>query len=467
MKAKFQIPLTLIVLAFSVSCSRDELPFNERDQSLTTGELSSKTYNNGMIKSYGNETILKWNELIGASIDEKLPVPLEAKIYAMVTISMHDALNNVVPLYETYALKNSSVNARDISKKNIAQIADAAVSQAARDVMVALFPAASIQADNLLHEVLSSISDEESKAKGLEIGKQAAIAMLQKRKEDFPFLFTAYTPTSNEPGVYQADFPPYNFPNPPIWPANAVYAPNLGDLAPYGIESNDQFMYEAPNSIGSSAYAADYNEIKAVGCFGCTARTQEQTDIAVFWVENIASSINRLAQTLIRQNHLNGWESARLIALLEMGIMDSFIASFREKSEYVSWAPITAIKAGDIDGNPQTEGDATWTALRTTPPVFEFPSTQAYGSGAASEIFRLFFDSDEASFVTTSPYYLPGMERTFNSFSEFSTELSEARIYMGHHFRNSVIVGEQHGIELGRYIFENNFRELKKIKPYL
>tara|TARA_R100000935_G_scaffold58886_1_gene99065 strand:- start:2354 stop:3748 length:1395 start_codon:yes stop_codon:yes gene_type:complete len=464
MKTKFHLPLALCALTFLFSCSKDELPPNVMDEPLISEDLFKKTYNNGMIKSYGNETILKWNELLGASIDEKLPVPLEAKIYAMVTISMHDALNNVVPFYETYALNNTSVNASDISKKNITQTADAAVSQAARDVMAALFPPSSIAADALLNEVLSAISDEASIAKGVEIGRQAAIAMLQKRQGDFPFLFTAYTPSSNEPGVYQANFPPYMFPNPPIWPANAVYAPNLGNLTPFGIESSDQFLFDGPYSIESREYAVDYNEVKSLGCAGCTARTPEQTKIAEFWFENTASSIYRLARSLTIQNELNGWESARLIALLEMGVMDSFIASFREKSEFVFWAPITAIKAGDTDGNPETTGDPTWNALKTTPPVFEFPSTQAYTAGAASEVFRLFFKTDKINLTTTSPYYLPGVERSFSSFSDFSTELSESRIFMGHHYRHSVVVGENNGIELGRYVFANNLRKLKKIK---
>ncbi|MGA8854980.1 MAG: vanadium-dependent haloperoxidase [Christiangramia sp.] len=460
MKTKFNMMLVLSVLAFLSSCSKDEIT----DESFNGNDLTQNTFNNGMIKSYGSETILKWNDLLSASIDEKLPLPLEAKIYAMVTIGMHDALNNVVPVYETYSLDNTSVNAKDISKKNITQIADAAISQAARDLMTILVPSTSNAADYMLDDILSSISDEKLKLKGIEIGKNAAGALLQKRQGDFPFLFTAYTPSSNDPGVYQANFPPYMFPNPPIWPANAVYVPNLGGLDPFGIESSDQFLDEGPYGVSSQKYATDYNEVKSLGCTGCTARTSEQTEIAEFWLENLASSVNRLARSLIHQNGLNGWESARLIALLEMSVMDSYIASFEEKSAFIFWAPITAIKAGNTDGNPETAGDATWNSLRPTPPVFEFPSTQAYGSGAASEIFRSFFKKDKTSITVTSPYYLPGVERSFSSFTNYSRENSEGRIFLGHNFRYSVQVGERHGIELGKYVFENNLRELKKIK---
>lgn len=459
MKTKFFLPAALIFLTCFFSCSKDELQPN-LDESSLADDVYHKTYNNGMIKSYSNETIITWNEFIGTTIDERIPIPLEAKIYAMVTISMHDALNNVVPVYETYALNNSAVNASDISKKNITHIADAAVSQAARDIMIALFPSSTVAANNLLNTILDAITDDALRMKGVEIGQAAATAMLQKRSGDFPFLFTAYVPTSNDPGVYQANFPPYMFPNPPIWPANAVYTSNLGNLIPFGITSSDQFLNEGPHAVGTSEYATDYNEVKTLGCTACPDRTPEQTEIGTFWVENMASSINRIARTLILQREMDGWEAARLIALLEMGVMDSFIASFKEKQAFVSWAPITAIRVGDTDGNTETIGDATWNARRTTPPVFEFPSTQAYGSGAASELFRLFFNTDQISFTAISPYYLPGVERSFSSFSDFSTEHAESRIFLGHHFRNSIVVGEQHGLELGSYVFENNLRKL-------
>ena len=422
MRTKFHLLTALILLIF-YSCSKDELTPEEIIE-----ETSFKSFNNGMVKSYTNETIIKWNDLLGSVIDEKLPVPLEAKIYAMVTLSIHDALNNVVPFYETYALDNSLVNATDISKNNIQMIADAAVSQAARDVMVSLFPPAASKADPLLDEVLSTISDEGAKNKGVAIGMQAAIAMLQKREGDFPFIFTEYTAPSNEPGVYQADFPPYIFPNSPIWPAYAIYAPNLGNLSPFGIRNADQFLDEGSNAVSSSEYTNDYMEIKSVGCQGCPDRTPDQSEIALFWIENIASSANRMARTLIMANDLDGWESARLIALLEMSVMDSFIASFREKAEFVYWAPITAVRSGDTDGNPETAGDPTWVALGATPPVFEFPSTQAYASGATSEIFRLFFKKNNIALTLESPYYLPGIQRSFNSFSDYSKEQSEARI---------------------------------------
>ncbi|THD66724.1 hypothetical protein E7Z59_13155 [Robertkochia marina] len=458
MKTIFKFLSALIIFTFLFACSRDVAETDLWNEGPNNQEAYNKTYNEGMIKSYGNETIIKWNELLGNAIDEKMPVPQEAKIYAMVTISMHDALNNVVPVYETYALDNSQVNASDISKKNITAIADAAVSQAARDVIVTLFSGATNAADLLLNEVLASIADETQKNKGISIGRQAALAMLEKRQNDLPLSFTPYAPSSNDPGIYQANF--YL----PVWPPNTVFGQDMGDLTPFGIISGNQFLNESPLNVSSYEYAKDYNEVMTLGCDECPARTAEQSEMAEFWRENIASSTNRLARTFIIRDDLNGWEAARMIAILEMAVIDSFIASFKEKSIFRYWTPVTAIRAGNTDMNPETAGDPSWNSMTFTPPVFEFPSTHTYAAGATSEIFRNYSKKDQISFVTISPYYLSGAERAFSSFSEYTAEHLESRIFLGHNFRYSATVGEQHGKELGKYVLENNLRKIKNLQ---
>lgn len=454
-----------LIFLFSLgSCEVDEIEYVDLDSSNPADLHTVKNFNNGMINSYSNEAVIKWNELLSQSIDYSLPQPLEAKIYAMVTLTIHDALNNVVPKYETYALDNLEVDAGDISKNNIRSIADAAVSQAARDIMVHLFPPSTAGADALLSTMLAGIEDSELKSRGIEIGKQAAAAMIEKRKYDFPLGFTAHS-GGTAPGEYQSNFMPWMNanPNPPFWPANAVYAPNLGQLPPFGIMSGDQFRDEGPDPLNSPEYLADYNETKSLGCNACPLRTEEQTEIGAFWIENTSSSMNRLARTLVVDRKLDGWEAARLIGLVQMSQIDAYIASFEGKAYYNFWRPITAIRAGDTDGVEATIGDATWTSSFTTPPTAEFPSTHAYNGGAAAIVFKSFFNSDQVNLNFVSPYVLPGVERHVKTFTQMSYENAISRIYIGYHFRHAVEVGERQGKELGRYVFDNNLRELKKI----
>jgi hypothetical protein len=57
---------------------------------------------------------------------------------------------------------------------------------------------------------------------------------------------------------------------------------------------------------------------------------------------------------------LNLLDSARFLALYATALTDAYIAVFDAKYHYEFWRPITAIRNGDIDENPDTEADATW-----------------------------------------------------------------------------------------------------------
>jgi hypothetical protein len=453
----------LISLALLFSCEKNELePAIVQAVTEESGAEALKSYNNGMIKSYSNATVMAWNEAIRA-VENKMPPPAEARIYTLVSLAMHDALNAVVPRYEAYAQNNSGVDASGVSRDNITPLADAAVSQAAYEVLVALFPGAKPLADNLLASSLAGISDPDLKAQGTDIGHAAAAALFAKRQGDLPLVFTTFN-LGDDPGVFQTNYMPWLVANPPVWPQNAAYAVNLGNMEPFGMASADQFRAVPPYGINTPAYTADYDEVKRLGCTACPDRTAEQTEIGAFWVENVSSSMNRVARAMAQSEKLDGWEAARLFALLHITQMDANIGSFEGKYHYNYWRPITAIRAGDTDGNDQTVGDVTWTPTFTTPPTPDYPSTHAYTGGAGSELLKLYFGRDKISFTAVSPYYLPGVERTYTSFTQIGHENALSRIYIGYHFRKAVEEGEKMGRQLGSYIFRNSLPLLKNKK---
>ncbi len=445
---------TLFICMMLCSCEKDELETQE-----LTDDIMLKTFNNGMIKSYSNEAVLKWNAAL-AVIDNSRPPAAEAKIYAMVTLAMHDALNNVVPKYETYALDNSSVDASHVSKKNIAQIADAAVAQAAHDVLIVLHPPSTASTNNLLSASLEAITNLELKLLGINIGQNAAAAVLAKRQNDIVFGFSAYN-EGTEPGTHQSNYLPWINANPPAWPANAVYGANLGQLTPFGMETSNQFRARPPYAINSPEYLADYDEVKLLGCASCPDRTSEQSEIGAFWVENLSSSMNRIGRALAIEKNLNGWETARLLAITQMAQIDAHISSMEAKYHYKLWRPITAITSGDTDGNTSTIGNPSWISVYRTPPTPDYPSTHSECGGAAAEVFKLFFGTDTMPQSIISPYTLPNIERNLYNFSQIADEVSVSRIYIGYHFRNAVEQGAIEGRRLGKYVFVNNLRELR------
>jgi hypothetical protein len=237
----------------------------------------------------------------------------------------------------------------------------------------------------------------------------------------------------------------------------------MGAFRPFGTETSDQFRARPPYSLDSPEYAADYDEVKSFGGNTSTERTQEQADMGLFFLDNVSNLLNRVARIMAVDEELDGWETARLMALIQMTQFDALLSSFEGKYHYNRWRPITAIRSGDADGNGETTGDPTWSILqaaRATPPTPTYPSTHAETSGAGAEIFKLFFNKDNKPFTIES-YSLPGAERYFETFSQFASECSESRIYIGYHFRDDIVQGGSNGRELAKYVFANNLRELK------
>ena len=71
-------------------------------------------------------------------------------------------------------------------------------------------------------------------------------------------------------------------------------------------------------------------------------------------------------------------DAARFMAMMSVTYADGLIACFDAKYLYERWRPITAIRAGDTDGNSETVGDPSWTPLlAATPNHPEYPSAHS------------------------------------------------------------------------------------------
>jgi len=187
-------------------------------------------------------------------------------------------------------------------------------------------------------------------------------------------------------------------------------------------------------------------------------RTNDQTEVARFWVESSPLMWNRIARTVSQSQGLTPWENARLFGLLNVALADGYIGSFEAKRHYNFWRPVTAIREGDTDGNPATAGDPTWTPLVPTPPITDHDSGHSTEGGAAAEVLRLFFHDDAIAFSTCSFTLLAGSRcgepgaifRSFASFSAAEAENGVSRILVGFHFRHAVTEGITHGRHIGR-----------------
>jgi hypothetical protein len=227
------------------------------------------------------------------------------------------------------------------------------------------------------------------------------------------------------------------------------------------MKSNSQFRVDPPPDLTSDTWAADFNEVKAVGSLTSTTRTAEQTDIGYFWADSGPLLWQNALRYLARTYLTKIGDSARMFALADVALADAQIACWESKYFYNFWRPITAIQLGDQDDNPATDVDPNWQPLINTPNFPEYPSGHASVSGAVSHMLRLFFGSDQLNFqmTTTNPSAIQ-KTRTFERFSQAEAEVVNARVYVGIHFRNSDRAARTQGLRLANWVFKNYLRPI-------
>jgi hypothetical protein len=217
----------------------------------------------------------------------------------------------------------------------------------------------------------------------------------------------------------------------------------IGGMTPFVLKAADQFPAPGQPALTSREFLRDLNEIKNLGGRHSTARTAEQTAVAIFWSGNEIPQLNAAARAASTARKLSLHENARLFALMHMAGADTTIAAFKIKYTNNYWRPITAIRAG----YGPVAADPSWESLLITPPHPEYPSGHCIVTGATMQVLREFFGSDLVKLDYVFPLGL-GMMRSYGSFSQIEKEMEDARVWGGIHFRST----DQHSTELGRKI---------------
>jgi hypothetical protein len=375
--------------------------------------------------------------------------PQSARALAIMGAAVYDSVNAVNPTHTVYR-----VDARALPGASTAS-ADAAAAQAAHDVAFALYTvrADRDRFDTLLGDQIGELltGGASGVAEGITLGQFVAAQMLAWRANDGSAASKPYT-IGTEPGDWQ--------PTPPAF-AQTPATPQWPDVIPFALASGDQFRPGPPPALASAAYTAAFEEVKSLGSLTSSTRTPEQTEIGLFWaglgVSNAGIAIwDQVAQTVAVEQHLSLADSARLFAQVNVASADAFIASFDAKYTYNFWRPVTAIRAADTDGNPNTVQDPTWTPLIATPNHPSYGSNHATQSRAAAEAMAAFFGTDQIRFKAT----WDGVTRSFKKFTDAAKEAGKSRIYAGIHWSYDVAAGESLGRKVGQYVTNHYFQPL-------
>ncbi|HUN82474.1 MAG TPA: vanadium-dependent haloperoxidase [Phycisphaerae bacterium] len=401
-----------------------------------------------------------------------------ARAMAMAHIAIFEAVNSIAGTYESY-LGTSPAPANTSMK--------IAIAQAAHDTLVSVYSGQTIALDGKLQEDLDSVADGTAKQNGVDLGHQIAAAIVARRAGDGSTLADPYT-FSNLPGKWRVD---------PMNPTQQPLGSEWGSVGCFVMHSGSQFRAPPPPDMTSTEYTDAYNEVKGIGGDGVTTpttRTEEQTQIGLFWAYDGTPSLcapprmyNQLVKQIATDRGLSVTEMARLLALTNVAMADAAVSIWDAKYYYNLWRPVTGIResdpgtgpTGDGDGNPDTIGDPNFTPMGApasnltgpnfTPPFPSYPSGHAGFGGAVFETLRNFFGTDDISFTFVSDELngvtvdhdgniRPLLPRSFSSLSQAEEENGQSRIYLGIHWSFDKTQGIAAGRKVGDFVFNNAFR---------
>jgi hypothetical protein len=300
---------------------------------------------------------------------------------------------------------------------------------------------------------LAAISDGDAKNKGIATGNAAAAAMIALRANDGSSPPRFKIPGPPVPGEYQAT------PSCPI--VNGVAVGTFfhwQNLTPFGIQRASDFLLSPPPALTSNAYARAYNEVMTVGSADSTERPQDRADVVLFYAGSSPTFVfNQAARQVAQEQQRSLSENARALALINMAISDSLVASYYNKYHYNFWRPETAIRGGNTDGNRKTEADPTFLPFIVAPCHPSYPSNHGSASNGGAEVLRRLYGQAGHAITISNPAF-PTTVLHYTSFKQITADISDARVYGGIHFRTDQDAGAVLGRAIGTAVYKNNLR---------
>ena len=369
------------------------------------------------------------------------------------TAMMHLAIN------DTLVAIDGGTTAYAYEKRASGVDAQAAALSAAHAIAVDQYPDARERFDALLERWMPDGLSKDARAKASSLGVAAARAVLETRADDGWSGEAEYSFHPMGPGVY-AEFNEHSG-----TPEGFVFGAGWADARGFALREPGQFRSPPPPAISSGAYTEAFDEVKELGRFQSMTRTHDQTHLALWWKDFVENSHNRLARALVEKEGLSLARANRLFALLNMSVLDAYVASFDNKFHYNHWRPYTAIRWAEHDENAATEPEGTWNNTHRHTYAFpSYPSAHGTACAAAMTAFTDTFGENYAFTMRTEtvdiagpfsePLVMQPATRSFDSFAEAANECAMSRVYLGIHFRYDSVEGYRLGTRVGENVID-------------
>jgi hypothetical protein len=350
--------------------------------------------------------VLTWNAIAWRTIgvEGEKPPPVAQLHLGLVSAAVYDAV---------------------VTAEDAGAASDVAAATAAHDVLVAHFPASRAALDADYDAWLGGVPDGEARRTGQEVGAEAAAALVADRADDGRDApITLPRPADPPAGMW---VPTGN---------GEMTAPWLGFTDPLVVDPAGQFATDGADPLDSEEYAADLAEAASMGSATSTARTAEQTALALFWSDNPVRQYQDAMRDRAVRQRMDIVETVRMFAAANSAGADALITCWRVKYDTPFWRPVTAIQQADRDGNPATAPDPGWTSLRPAPPYPENPSGHGCVSSAVAGTLEGLFGRGQVDMAVHSA--VTDTTRAYDDADTWVDEVVDARIWLGIHFRDAM-----------------------------
>ena len=381
----------------------------------------------------GENAVVHWSGVTEAAVSAGRPPASSTVLAGMVHGAMYDAVAAVEGGLEPFA---TGVKAPPDAS------ADAAVAQAARDVLVARVPGQAANVQLAYDSYMAAIPAGPAKDRGIAVGAAAAAGMLAWRMGDGFDDNVPYEQPTPGPGVFE-----------PIAPTTPVDV-KLGKVRPFFMESPSAYRPDEPYELTSKRYARDVAELTELGRNTSTSRTAGQTETVRFFTDQTFVQYSRAMRALANTRGLDLRESARLLGYTWVAVADTMIACWEAKYHYYLWRPNHAIQRADTDGNPATSPDPTWLPLVTGNHP-EYPSGHACFTAGLTKSLQRYFGTKKVELTLTST--TTGTTRTYERLGELVADVEDARVWGGLHYRTTMTETAEHFPQIAKDVGKEHF----------
>ena len=389
----------------------------------------------------GGDVVLEWNAIAAAMVRAQDPFA-QARLMAIVQLAVFEAVNAVTREHEPYLVTLTAPPNTSI---------EAAAVVAAHRVLVTYVPASSAELDSARARSLATIPDGPAKEHGIRVGESAAATMIAARSRDGADSVARYAPISTAPGEWQRTT---------ACGSGGGQFVDWGKVSPFGIPSAEKFRAGRPPAIDSAAYATDYEEARTAGTVESAVRTSRQADLARFFAVSSGAGVwNSVARQAAAGQRRSLTHTAWALALLNIAVTDSLVASFETKYHYRLWRPETAIRFGHLDGNLKTDADVGFVPYTATPCFPSYPSAHASSAYAALEVLTRVYGSGRQTLALSNPA-VPDVTLHYTRFRTIAEDIDDARVYGGVHFRFDQKAGASQGKAVADFVLDNKLRRL-------